>query len=180
MLAGCYSNSNSSLRADSAINLLDDSRMAIFKNMKALRRENVAHLLDEIGQAQLGEITEIAPAFLYQMGKGKGQSARNVSDETAYQIVSRLGLPEAWLDTEHPAEDMSPLKAKADERLRQIRRIGFIKATDGDPGLAILMQKWPELDLIKQDKLLDYLDYLLSPKDTPAEQHRPLLRQKVK
>lgn len=68
---------------------------------KAIRRKNLARLIDEYGQTRLAEMTGIAPAYLYQMGKGRGESKRGISDEKARAIEAALGLSPGWMDINH-------------------------------------------------------------------------------
>lgn len=60
--------------------------------IKENRRAFVAFLLDRHGKVRLGELVDINPDYLFQMGKAKGKSARSVSDATAEKIEKALGL----------------------------------------------------------------------------------------
>lgn len=79
--------------------------MRSINKQKAIRRANVTLLLDQVGQKELAAKTGIEPAFLYQMGKGNGKQARNVSDAKVNQIESKLGLPTGWMDEDHTGEE---------------------------------------------------------------------------
>jgi hypothetical protein len=68
---------------------------------KAIRRANVVRLLDQYGQTRLSELTGIAPALLYQFGRAKGKSKRNVNDNYARAIEQALGLSPGWMDIDH-------------------------------------------------------------------------------
>jgi hypothetical protein len=68
--------------------------------VREIRRANLAALLDEHGQAKLGEKTQLAPAFLWQMGKGDGKARRGISDETAEKIERALNLEPGSLSAE--------------------------------------------------------------------------------
>ncbi|SRR5579875_1038608 len=92
---------NSCPRADLISSLLHDREVISIDEKRAIRRANVARLLDELGQTQMADLTGISPALLYQLGKGKGKSKRNVNDARARQIERALALPPGWLDVDH-------------------------------------------------------------------------------
>lgn len=71
------------------------------EEQKTIRRANVARLLDQYGQTRLSEMTGIAPALLYQLGRARGKSKRNVSDRHARAIEQALGLSPGWMDIDH-------------------------------------------------------------------------------
>jgi len=81
--------------------LLQHHGVISLEELKAIRRANVARLLDEYGQTRLSELTGIAPALLYQLGRAKGKSQRNVSDRHARAIEQALGLSPGWMDIDH-------------------------------------------------------------------------------
>jgi len=60
--------------------------------VREIRRANLSALLDKHGQAKLHELTGIAAAYLWQMGKGDGKTRRGISDATAEKIEAALEL----------------------------------------------------------------------------------------
>lgn len=60
--------------------------------VREIRRANLSALLDKHGQAALAVLTGIAPAYLWQMGKGEGKARRGISDENAEKIERGLEL----------------------------------------------------------------------------------------
>lgn len=70
------------------------------QSLKDARRQRLAALLDEHGKTRLGELVGISGDYLWQMGKGKGTSARGISDATAAKIERGTGNPPGWLDGE--------------------------------------------------------------------------------
>lgn len=179
MLAACYSDINSSLQADTPIRLLDHHDMGSIETIKTLRRENVGRLLDAIGQAQLSELTDMNPAFLYQMGKGKDSSARNVSDETVAKIESALGLPSSWMDSEHPESELAGLKQRAGEILRRRNSISLLQASTLQDNSEFLY-RWSEMNADQRKKLLHYMDFLLMPMPPGIPQEEPTKRRRAK
>ncbi len=115
MLASSYARVNSILRVAEVPGGSDNARMPAFTNQRRHRRERLALLLDEVGQTQLAERSGISPAYLYQMGKGNGSNARNVSDLNARKIEEAAGVPRGWLDsdTKVPARVAEPAPAGA-------------------------------------------------------------------
>lgn len=101
---------NSSPQADRISILLQHCRVISIEQKRAIRRANVARLLDEYGQTELADRTGITPAFLYQLGRGKGRAKRNVSDDRARGIERTVGLAPGWMDVDHSAaeETQSP------------------------------------------------------------------------
>lgn len=99
---------NSSSQADKISSLLQHCRVISIEQKRAVRRANVARLLDEYGQTELSDRTGIPPAFLYQLGKGKGKAKRNVSDERARQIERAVGLSPGWMDADHSTAAGAP------------------------------------------------------------------------
>lgn len=74
---------------------------------KQRRRDRLAEALDgEFGgnKVAFGERVGINPDHIWQMAKGRGKSARPVSDENATQIEERLGKPAGWLDSSTPSQ----------------------------------------------------------------------------
>lgn len=92
---------NSGPQADTTSSLLEHQGVISIEEKKAIRRANVALLLDEHGQTRLADLTEIAPALLYQMAKGRGKSKRQVNDRYARLIEDKLGLADGWMDVDH-------------------------------------------------------------------------------
>lgn len=81
--------------------LLDHSRMTnppAISDLKAARRRRLASLMDEVGQAELARLAEMSPAYLFQMAKGEGKTARGVSDANARKLEAAGGKPAGWLD----------------------------------------------------------------------------------
>jgi hypothetical protein len=106
---------------------LDHPRMASnLARVREIRRANLSALLDQHGQAKLGELTQIAPAFLWQMGKGEGKARRGISDETAEKIERALDLEPGSLSTDRQA---APPSQPA--RLDPIKLANLIEAVEG-------------------------------------------------
>lgn len=64
---------------------------------KKWRRRRLAELMDELGQTNLSRMTGIDGAYLFQMAKGTGKSARNVTDQRVETIEDRTGRY-GWFD----------------------------------------------------------------------------------
>jgi hypothetical protein len=107
MLASISGKSNSILQADVASRLLENDQMTSINQQQAHRRARVALLLEAVGQTDMSKSTGIASAFLFQMGKATGTSARNVSDANARKIERGLRLDPGWIDSDSPLPDMS-------------------------------------------------------------------------
>lgn len=93
--------------------------MRSINTQRAHRRIRLAQLYDSVGQTELAKRTDIAPAYLWQMCKGEGDKARNVSDLNARRIEAGAGLPRGWLDSEDPLPDLAPAPSARDGRARQ-------------------------------------------------------------
>src|SRR5690606_25466168 len=77
---------------------LDHSQMpSNLARVREIRRANLSALLDKHGQAKLHELTGIAAAYLWQMGKGDGKTRRGISDATAEKIEAALELRQGSL-----------------------------------------------------------------------------------
>jgi hypothetical protein len=61
------------------------------------RRKRLAALLDEYGKTRLAAMVDVSADYLWQMGKGAGQSARGISDKNAAKIEAGAGKPAGWL-----------------------------------------------------------------------------------
>lgn len=173
MLAKCYLDSNSNLQADSTIKLLDHRDMGFLRNIKTIRRDNVGHLLDAIGQTTLAEIAGINPSYLYQMGKGQGKASRNVNDEVALQIETKVSLPKGWMDTEHPSADLLALKAHVARALPLLKRSKLRDAAKDDEDLQSVISMWPHIAPEKRKSALDYLEHLMRASMDDAEEPQP-------
>lgn len=78
---------------------------------KQNRRNRLAILLAERGQAEVGRLAGIDSAYLWQIAKGSGKSARTLSDTNAEKIETALSLGKGWfdvIDTGEPAPPPSP------------------------------------------------------------------------
>jgi hypothetical protein len=79
--------------------------MHSLESLKTFRRNRIAALLDAHGKVGLSSLVDISADYLWQMGKGKGKSARGVSDANAAKIESALGKPPGWMDADAPARE---------------------------------------------------------------------------
>lgn len=87
---------------------LDHPAMATnLTRVREIRRANLSALLDEHGQAKLGELTGLAASYLWQMGKGEGKARRGISDDTAEKIEAGLNLRRGSLSSEGMVQDQS-------------------------------------------------------------------------
>ncbi|SEJ55148.1 hypothetical protein [Frateuria terrea] len=73
------------------------------QSIKEFRRARLAALLDKHGKTELSRLVDISADYLWQMGKGRGGSARGVSDANAAKIEAALGKPAGWMDGEESA-----------------------------------------------------------------------------
>lgn len=88
---------------------------------KRWRRQRLALLMDELGQTNLAKLTGIDGAYLFQMAKGTGKSARNVSDDNVEVIESRTGR-DGWFD----------FRSEGDALYLQDARVEYGDAPGGD------------------------------------------------
>lgn len=72
--------------------------MTTLRDQKELRRQKLRELDEEIGHTELAQRMGIAPAYLYQMTKGKKSNRRNVNDEIARLAEEVSGKPQGWMD----------------------------------------------------------------------------------
>lgn len=107
---------NSGLQADIASSLLHDQGVISIEEKKAIRRANVALLLDQYGQTQLADLTGISPALLYQLGKARGKAKRNVNDDYARSIEELLKLGAGWMDVDHKKGGTPSLRSEPPPR----------------------------------------------------------------
>lgn len=79
--------------------------------VKANRRANLAALLDTYGKTRLGELVDINPDYLFQMGRGAGKSSRSLSDSNAVKIERALKLQPGILSLP-PGERITAVSAR--------------------------------------------------------------------
>jgi len=79
---------------------------------KQLRRQRLASLLEERGQAEIARATNIDATYLWQIAKGGGKSARSLSDANASKIEQALDLPRGWFDATNDSRDLAPIAVR--------------------------------------------------------------------
>lgn len=92
---------------------LDHARMGVLRRLtleaqKQNRRARLAQLLDRHGAAEVGRLSDLDPSYLWQIAKGEGKSARNLSDANARKIETGVGLEEGWFDIDPANPDDEP------------------------------------------------------------------------
>lgn len=114
------------------------------QSVKTFRRQRIADLLDEHGKVGLSKLVDISAAYLWQMGKGSGKSARGVSDENAAKIESKLGKPQGWMDADVPAQSHSQVMRLDADTLAETART--LRERFGDAGkVCALIEHEPQL-----------------------------------
>lgn len=79
---------------------------------KAFRREQLAKLMDEVGQTELSEMTKVKAAYLFQMAKGEGKSRRGISDAMVAKIEAAMRRP-GWFSQENAPQILMPASPKS-------------------------------------------------------------------
>lgn len=73
------------------------------KKLQEVRRRKLRELYEDIGKSELARRMGISPDFLYQMAKGKDQSARTINDGYA-RLAEKAGRKDdGWLDLDDDA-----------------------------------------------------------------------------
>lgn len=150
MLASSLTECNSGLRADVPSIRLDTARMFSIESQRQKRRDRLTQLIDVLGQTYVSEQTGISPAYLYQMSKGTGSQARNVSDANARKIEKGLGLTVGWMDSEEPIPDFDGASLSIDATVvaPHATRAGYVRYQvmgEGGAGPGVINQDYPEV-----------------------------------
>lgn len=88
------------------------SQPLTMQDRKQHRRDRLAELVAARGLAEIARAANIDPTYLWQIAKGAGKSARNLSDTNAAKIEAATGLPPGWLDVIDDPHDLAPVAAR--------------------------------------------------------------------